>query len=178
VSTSARHHKATAPTRLGFALITCSTSRFTAAQSGQPTDDPSGDLAASALNRAGHTLASRALVSDDAGMIRAALDHALNSPNVDAVILCGGTGITPNDKTIETIMPMLEKQLPGFGEVFRRLGYDSIGSAAILSRAVAGVAQGKAVFCIPGSIDAMRLCLERLILPEAGHIVKHAREPS
>ena len=178
MSTSSRHHKATAPTRLGFALITCSTSRFTATQKGQPTDDPSGTLAAHALNRAGHTVASRALVSDDAAMIRTALGQALNSTIVDAVILCGGTGITPNDLTIETVKPMLEKQLPGFGEVFRRLSYDSIGSAAILSRAVAGVVQGKAVFCIPGSIDAMQLCLDSLILPEAGHIVKHAREPS
>jgi molybdenum cofactor biosynthesis protein B len=78
--------------------------------------------------------------------------------------------------TIATGTPLLSKVLPGFGELFRKLSYDSIGSAAMLSRAVAGSAGGKAVFCIPGSLDAVRLCLDKLILPEAGHIVKHARE--
>jgi len=84
--------------------------------------------------------------------------------------------VTVSDVTIETVSPLLEKILPGFGEIFRRLSFDKIGSGALLSRAIAGVAKGKVVFCIPGSPDAVRLCFERLILPEAPHIVKHARE--
>jgi molybdenum cofactor biosynthesis protein B len=95
---------------------------------------------------------------------------------VDAAIFCGGTGITSTDITIETVTPFLEKILHGFGEIFRRLSYDEIGSSAVLSRALAGVAKGKAVFCIPGSPNAVRLSLEKLILPETGHIVRHARE--
>jgi molybdenum cofactor biosynthesis protein B len=91
-------------------------------------------------------------------------------------VFCGGTGIAPSDVTIETVLPFLEKVLPGFGEIFRFLSFEKIGSAAVLSRAVAGVVKGKAFFCIPGSPDAVRLCFEKLILPEAAHIVKHARE--
>lgn len=139
-------------------------------------DDPSGDLIAKTLREAGHTLVSRVLVSDNEKAIRRTLEEALKDTNVEAAILCGGTGITPTDISIETVTPMFQKTLPGFGEIFRKLSYETMGSAAILSRAVAGVASGKAVFCIPGSIDAVRLCLDKLILPEAGHIVKHARE--
>ena len=117
-------------------------------------------------------------VDDMSATRREAVEEALQNKDVMAVIVCGGTGIAPKDVTIETVTPMLRKNLPGFGELFRKLSYDNIGSAAILSRAVAGIANGKAVFCIPGSIDAVRLCLDKLILPETGHIVKHAREKS
>jgi molybdenum cofactor biosynthesis protein B len=154
----------------------CSTSRYALSRKGKPVDDPSGDLIVNMLEKAGHTVVSRVLIADDEHMIKRALEQAIGNKNVEAVIFCGGTGIAPKDVTIETVAPMLKKTLPGFGEVFRRLGYDSTGSAAILSRAVAGVVDDKAVFCVPGSIDAVRLCLDRLILPEAGHIVKHARE--
>lgn len=121
-------------------------------------------------------MVKRILVSDSEKMVRRAMEEVLEDKNVEAVILCGGTGTTPTDISIETVTPMLQKTLPGFGEIFRKLSYETMGSAAILSRAIAGVASGKAVFCIPGSIDAVRLCLDKLILPEAGHIVKHARE--
>jgi len=92
------------------------------------------------------------------------------------VIFSGGTGITSTDVTIETVSPFFVKTLPGFGEFFRRISFEKVGSAAVLSRAVAGVANGKAVFCIPGSPNAVRTAVEILILPEAPHIVKHARE--
>jgi molybdenum cofactor biosynthesis protein B len=100
---------------------------------------------------------------------------ALQSQKVDAVITCGGTGISPSDVTIETVELLLDKQLSGFGEIFRWLSYDEIGSAAVMTRAMAGVAKGKVVFCLPGSPQAVRLCVERLILPEVGHIILHAR---
>jgi molybdenum cofactor biosynthesis protein B len=109
-------------------------------------------------------------------MIAEGMKDALSRADVDAVIFCGGTGISPSDVTIETITPFLDKTLPGFGEIFRRLSYDEIGSAAVLSRAIAGIAKGKAVFCIPGSPNAVQLCLPKLILPETGHLLKHARE--
>jgi molybdenum cofactor biosynthesis protein B len=104
------------------------------------------------------------------------LEDALGLSDLDVAIFSGGTGITPTDITIETVTPFFEKTLPGFGEFFRRLSFDRVGSAAILSRAVAGVAKGKALFCIPGSPEAVRVAVEMLILPEAAHIVKHARE--
>jgi molybdenum cofactor biosynthesis protein B len=109
-------------------------------------------------------------------MIAHAVASVLDNPGVDAAIFCGGTGITHSDLTIETVSPFFEKTLPGFGEIFRRLSFDNVGSAAVMSRAVAGAARGKALFCIPGSADAVRVSLESLILPEAAHIVKHARE--
>jgi len=102
---------------------------------------------------------------------------AIGSEGIDAIIVCGGTGISPKDVTIEAVRPLLIKTLPGFGELFRKLSFCEIGSAAVLTRALAGVADhGKAVFCIPGSPQAAKLALEKLILPEAGHILKHSRE--
>ncbi len=107
-------------------------------------------------------------------MIQKTMREMLNSPKIDAIISTGGTGITPADVTIEAVRPLIEKELPGFGELFRHLTFQDIGSAAVLSRALAGVAKGKAVFCLPGSPHAVKLCLERLILPETAHIVLHA----
>jgi molybdenum cofactor biosynthesis protein B len=143
--------------------------------SGEQVEDVSGDLIESLLNDSGHTIAFRKLIPDKKALIEEGVRQVLAS-SVDAAVFCGGTGIAPSDITIETVSPFLEKTLPGFGEIFRRLSFDAIGSAAILSRTIAGVAKGKAFFCIPGSPDAVRLCFEKLILLEAAHIVKHARE--
>jgi len=176
VSQSSRRHKAEAPTQLSFTVIMCSTSRFARLKNGKRIDDPSGDLIVQTLKSFGHEVASRVIVPDNENLIKEALEEALQNENVLVVVICGGTGIAPKDVTIETITPKLKKILPGFGELFRKLSYDRMGSAAMLSRAVAGTVNGKAVFCIPGSIDAVRLCLDKLILPEAGHVVKHARE--
>jgi len=176
MSKSAKKHKAEAPAKLSFAVFTISTSRYEQQKNNEPIEDVSGDQIEKMLTAAGHTVALRRLVSDSKGMIEDAMQDVLFSPDVNAVVFCGGTGITERDVTIETVTPFIEKILPGFGEIFRRLSYDEIGSAAVLSRAIAGVAKGKAFFCVPGSPDAVRLCFEKLILPEAGHLVKHARE--
>lgn len=176
MSESSRKHKAEAPAKLGFALVMCSTSRFARLQENRHIDDHSGDLIAQTLRKLGHKIISRVLMPDEERLIKKAVEEALQGKAVAAVIVCGGTGIAPNDVTIETVSPMLRKILPGFGELFRKLSYDSIGSAAVLSRAVAGIVKGKVVFCIPGSMDAVKLCLDKLISPETGHIVKHARE--
>jgi molybdenum cofactor biosynthesis protein B len=128
------------------------------------------------LENAGQKVLFKKIIADDETMIQDAAMYALGLENLDAAIFSGGTGITPTDITIETVTPFFEKNLPGFGEFFRRISFDRVGSAAVLSRAVAGVAKGKALFCIPGSPDAVRVAVEMLILPEASHIVKHARE--
>jgi len=175
-SESVHRHKAEAPSSLRFAVIVVSTSRFREWEAGKRVADPSGDLIVQLLQGHGHTIALRRIVSDDSSMIGQFVKEALRSKDVDAVITCGGTGITPTDVTVETIAPLLEKELPGFGEVFRRISYEMIGSAAILTRAIAGVSRGKAIFCIPGSPQAVALAIEKLILPEVGHIIKHARE--
>jgi len=176
VGESVKKHKAEAPKKLKFGIFTCSTSRYQKLKRGEQVEDVSGDLIESLLKNAGHMITFRKLVPDDKALIEEGLQQALASPDLDAVIFCGGTGIALSDITVETVSPFLEKVLPGFGEIFRRLSFDKIGSAAVLSRTVAGVAKGKAFFCVPGSPDAVLLCLERLILPEVSHIIKHARE--
>jgi molybdenum cofactor biosynthesis protein B len=176
VSESAKKHKATAPKQLAFAVFVCSTSRYQQLQKGERMSDVSGDTIETLLKNAGHVVAFKKIIPDDKLVIEEAVKRVLSSAELNVAIFCGGTGITPTDVTIETVSPFLEKTLPGFGEIFRRLSYDKIGSAAVLSRAVAGVAKGKALFCIPGSPDAVQVSVETLILPEASHIVRHARE--
>lgn len=176
MSESTRKHKAEASTNLRFGIFICSTSRYHQFKKAEKLQDVSGDLIESMLKTAGHGVAFRKLISDDKTMIKTGVYHALGLLDVDAVIFCGGTGVASSDLTIEIVSPLMEKILPGFGEIFRHLSYDKVGSAAVLSRAISGVAKGKVFFCIPGSPDAVKLCLEKLILPEAAHIVKHARE--
>jgi molybdenum cofactor biosynthesis protein B len=143
---------------------------------GEVVTDASGDTIVDLLKKAGHEVLFKRIISDDKAMIEHSVKSVLDNPGVDAAVFSGGTGITHSDVTIETVAPFFEKELPGFGEIFRRLSYDKVGSAAVMSRAAAGVAKGKVLFCIPGSPDAVRISVERLILPETPHIVRHARE--
>jgi len=175
MSETARVHKKKAPKKLGFAVVICSTSRYYDSEAGKHVVDESGDLIVGMLKAQGHSVVSRELIPDDKTFIEASVKRALQSKKIDVAITCGGTGINPSDVTIETLEPLLDKHLPGFGEIFRTLSYSEIGSAAFMTRTVAGVAQGKAVFCVPGSPQAVKLCLEKLILPEVGHIILHAR---
>lgn len=176
MSESTKKHKATAPKQLNFGVFVCSTSRYQQMQKGEKINDASGDLIEALAKIAGHKVLFKKIIADDKTQIQDAVKTVLGSADLDVAIFCGGTGIAPSDVTIETVTPFLEKTLPGFGEIFRHLSYNKLGSAAILSRAVAGVAKGKALFCIPGSPEAARFSLETLILPEAPHIVRHARE--
>ena len=175
MSETSKKHKEKAPKNLSFAVITISTSRYKDSLAGKPVTDESRDLILKTLKNNGHAVAVQRLITDNKAMIQETMREMLNSPKVDAIISTGGTGITPADLTIEAVEPILEKKLPGFGELFRHLTYQEIGSSAVMSRAIAGVAKGKAVFCLPGSPHAVKLCLERLILPETAHIVLHAR---
>lgn len=176
MSESTKKHKAEASKKLRFGIFICSTSRYQQLKKSGKVKDVSGDLIESLLEKGGQTVLFRKVISDDPTLIKKSMNYVMNRSDVDAAIFCGGTGISHSDVTIETVSPFLEKILPGFGEIFRNLSYDDIGSAAVLSRAKAGVANGRAFFCIPGSPDAVKLCVEKLILPEAGHIVKHASE--
>lgn len=176
MSETTRKHKVHAPKNVNFAVFICSTSRYQATQKCELTTDLSGDAIESLIENTGHTVLFKRTVSDDKVMIEHAVQSVMDNPSVEAAIFCSGTGVTHTDVTIETVSPFFEKTLPGFGEFFRRLSYDKHGSSAVMSCAVAGVSKGKALFCIPGSPDAAQVAVELLILPEAGHIVKHARE--
>ncbi|HEY3968935.1 MAG TPA: MogA/MoaB family molybdenum cofactor biosynthesis protein [Planctomycetaceae bacterium] len=148
---------------LGFAVLTMSDSRT-------PDTDTSGQFIREAVTAAGHRVARYAIVEDDPAQIRTELQAALDDRDVAVIVTNGGTGISLRDNAYETIAGLLDKQLDGFGELFRMLSYDQIGAAAMLSRAVAGVARGKLVFSLPGSTKAVQLGIEKLILPQAGHL--------
>lgn len=158
-------HGATAPRPIGCAVITVSDTRG-------PREDPSGDRVQRLITRAGHAVISRAWVKDEPVAVRRAARAALRDPGVDAVITTGGTGAAPRDHTPEALDPLVEKWLPGFGERFRALSETQVGTAAWLSRAGAGVAGGKLLVMLPGSIRAVDLAVRRLLLPELGHIVR------
>ncbi|TLZ52826.1 MAG: molybdenum cofactor biosynthesis protein MoaB [Methanobacteriota archaeon] len=157
-----REHKAHAPASVACGVITVSDTRTDAT-------DESGRLIRELLAAGGHKVAAYAIVKDEASAILAALDRVL--PACDVVITNGGTGLSPRDVTIETVTPEMDKVLPGFGELFRMLSHRDIGSAAMMSRAVAGTFRGKLVFCLPGSPEACALAVKSLILPELGHAV-------
>jgi molybdenum cofactor biosynthesis protein B len=177
MSESSRQHKSGAPKKINYAVIVSSSSRYQKLKARQAFTDPSGDLIVELVKNAGYSVVSREILPDDRVMLGKYVGKAIGSENVDAIIVCGGTGISLTDVTIETLRPMMIKTLPGFGELFRKLSYDEIGSAAIMTRALAGVTdQGKALFCIPGSPQAVKLALTKLVLPETGHILKHAQE--
>lgn len=177
MSETSKMHKAKAPKALNFGIYICSTSRNKLCEKGEKTvSDVSGETMETLVKNAGHNVLFKKIISDDKSMIADATVQALRMADLDVAVFSGGTGITPTDVTIETVSPFFEKSLPGFGEFFRRISFEKIGSSAVLSRATAGVAKGKAFFCIPGSPDAVRTAVELLILPEAPHIVKHARE--
>jgi molybdenum cofactor biosynthesis protein B len=153
---------------LGFAVITASDTRT-------PADDRSGALIRERLAAAGHRVSSYLIVADEGDRLEAAVLAALGEDAVDVVLITGGTGFAPRDRTVEAISPLFDKMVEGFGEIFRRLSFDEIGAAAMLSRATAGLRQGRAIFLLPGSPEAVRLALERLILPEAAHLLSQAR---
>lgn len=165
---SAEQHRQSAPTVLGFALITVSDSRAAA-------DDVSGRALAGLAREAGHRVEAADLVPDDVAAIRRAVRQALSMEGVDVVVLTGGTGFSPRDVTLDAVDPLLEKRVEGFGELFRMLSYQQVGAAAMLSRAAAGLVGSRAVFLLPGSPKAVVLAMEKLILPEAGHLLGQAR---
>jgi molybdenum cofactor biosynthesis protein B len=136
-----------------------------------PADDASGQRASELLVAAGHEVREREIVHDDRGVIAAVVRAGVANPDIDAVILTGGTGIAPRDVTHEAVEDLLEKRLDGFGELFRMLSYEEIGAAAMLTRAIGGVIEQTVVFALPGSTKAVELGIERLIAPQLRHIV-------
>jgi len=169
-SSGHHHHRRAAPGSVATVVVTVSDTRT-------PETDTGGALVAELLEGAGHEVLGRAIVADDAAAIAAALERALAVEESRAVIFTGGTGIAPRDVTPDTIEPLLDRTIPGFGELFRQLSYEAIGSAAMLSRALGGVVGGRVVFVLPGSRGAVLLGLEKLILPELGHLAGEAVKP-
>ena len=166
---SLAEHRAGAPASVGFAVITVSDTR-------DAVTDRGGALAVEMIEAAGHRVAARALVRDEAAEIERVVRAATRAADVDLVLTTGGTGIAPRDVTVPTLERMFEGTLPGFGELFRQLSFREIGSAAILSRATAGLVDGKVVLALPGSPKALRLALAEIVLKEVGHLVSETRK--
>jgi molybdenum cofactor biosynthesis protein B len=153
---------------LSLGVITVSDTRT-------PETDESGKLIGDLCRAAGHSIASMCIVPDEPEQVRGALAAALGRADVEAVLVNGGTGVSARDRTFEAITSSLDRRIDGFGELFRSLSYQEIGARAMLSRAVAGVRSGKPVFSMPGSPAAVRLAMEKLILPALGHVVAEAK---
>lgn len=163
-SHAAKEHKSHAPAHVATFVVTCSDSRSEAS-------DESGAAAREILSKNGHSIVGYRLIKDDPGAISTALEEAIGA-GARAVIFNGGTGIGRRDNTVEVLQAKFEKSLPGFGELFRQLSFQQIGSAAMMSRAAAGTYRGMIIFCVPGSPQGIRLALDELILPELGHAVR------
>ncbi len=151
-----------------FAVVTVSDSRTF-------ETDESGGMAEDILRKEGHEVCRRLIARNDEDEIRSIIEGLLNSREVDVILTIGGTGLSTRDVTVETVSKTVEKRIEGFGELFRFLSYSEIGTAAMLTRAFAGVAKGKILICLPGSRNAVELAMRKLILPEIGHMVREAR---
>jgi len=166
---SVAEHKKQAPASIRCFIITVSDTRT-------EETDSSGRTVADLLRRSGHQVTGRTIVKDDAAAVRDAVSRQLASADVDAILVTGGTGISSRDHTYEAVNGLLEKRLDGFGELFRMLSFETVGPAAMMSRATAGLAAGHIVAALPGAENAVRLAMERLLLPELGHLVQQARK--
>ena len=166
-------HRSNSPRQVSIYVVTLSDTR-------DEMHDASGDAICKALRDAGQAVCGRTILREDAKTLRAGITKLLQREDIDAVVINGGTGIAPRDRAFDILSDLYDRPLPGFGELFRALSYAEIGSAALASRASAGVAHGKLLFSVPGSLGAVRLALDRLIVPELAHLVgelRRAAEP-
>ena len=168
ITMPADEHRARAPRTVRVFVLTVSDTRTEAT-------DTSGQTARELCAAAGHALVGYRILKDEPAEVRDLVAGLCASGTVDAIIINGGTGLSRRDSTYEALTGILQKRLDGFGELFRALSFPEIGPAAMLSRATAGVHQGVVIFATPGSTPAVKLALERLILPELGHVVAEAR---
>jgi molybdenum cofactor biosynthesis protein B len=162
-------HKAQGPASVSCYVLTVSDTRT-------PDNDTGGAAIRELLEAAGHSVSAHDIVRDEPRDVAARVSERLGDAGTQVIITTGGTGITSRDGTYEAVHGLLEKHLDGFGELFRMLSFQEIGSSAMMSRAIAGTAKGKAVFVLPGSPKAVRLAMTRLIVPELGHVVQQLRK--
>ena len=166
---SIKKHKAGAPRKISIGIVTVSSTRSLA-------DDKSGRWIGKRAKKEGHDVVAHRIIPDDAGTITQTIQEIINKDEARVVLLTGGTGISSKDVTIEAVRPLLTKELTAFGPLFAQLSFEQIDSAALLSRATAGLIGETVLFCIPGSLKACKLACKALIFPELGHLVKHVQE--
>ncbi len=166
---STHEHKKHAPRTVTIGIITVSTTRAL-------VDDTSGQWISESAAALGHNIVYHQVIPDDADIIASTVQAVIHNESPQVILISGGTGITPQDVTIEAVSPLFAKVLTGFGPLFAQLSFKEIGSAAYLSRATAGVIEDTVVFCMPGSINACKLACRELVFPELGHLVKHVMD--
>jgi molybdenum cofactor biosynthesis protein B len=167
-------HRDAAPKELGFYIVTVSSSRYAKKERHVRFRDESGDVAEKLVEKAGHVVLGRDLVSDDSQMLASVLDKALAVEGVDVLVFTGGTGVAPRDITIEAMRPRFEKELEGFGELLRAISYAKMGIPGVLTRATAGLIRGKLIICLPGSPDGVETALT-LFMGDLPHVIYIAR---
>ncbi|MCS7125595.1 MAG: molybdopterin-binding protein [Aigarchaeota archaeon] len=167
-------HRSKAPKTLKFTLYTISTSRYNAKISGKEYSDETMDVAVKLIREKKHEIIERDIIDDDKEMIKQTLLRAVQR-DVDVIVLMGGTGLSSRDVTVEAVRPLLDKEVEGFGEIFRFESYREIGAAAALTRATAGIISRRVVLCLPGSPKAVELAL-KIFLDELPHLVYLARQ--
>jgi molybdopterin adenylyltransferase len=163
-----REHESQGPQSARCAVITVSDTRTV-------ENDTGGQTVIDHLTAAGHTVAHREIIPDEPARMRPLLESLGRRDDVDVILLTGGTGISSRDRTYETVSGLLDKPLPGYGELFRMLSYQEIGAAAMLSRAVGGLLGRKVLLTMPGSPAGVRLAMEKLIVPQIPHLLREAR---
>jgi len=162
-----QEHKNLSPVSISCAVVIISDSRT-------QENDESGKFIIQTLKDNGHKVLTYLILKNDADSIYQTIDELLCENNLQVVITSGGTGVSHRDVTIETVLPVLDKIMDGFGELFRNLTYNEIKTGSIMSRAMAGVSQGRVIICLPGSLGAVTLAMNQIILPEIGHMVRES----
>ena len=169
-------HKKKTPAKIRFARLIVSDSRYKQHEEHKEVDDESTLTAKRIFGENGFEISTREIAPDESATILGTVLAIVEKDDCDAILTIGGTGLSKRDVTIESVRKILEKEVVGFGEIFRNLSYLKIGTPAILSRALAGIIRDKIIFCLPGSPQSVELGLRDLIVPEIGHMLKHIRE--
>ncbi|CAN2042229.1 Molybdenum cofactor biosynthesis protein B [Candidatus Magnetomoraceae bacterium gMMP-15] len=166
---STKKHKCDAPKSVNIGIISISSTRFI-------SNDKSGHWIAKIAKKEGHDVKAHLVIPDDVEVISTTIKSLIDNHDIQVLLISGGTGISPGDVTIEAVRPMFKKELTAFRSIFAQLSFEQIDSAAILSRATAGIIDNVVLFCMPGSLKAVKLACKELIFPELGHVIKHIQE--
>lgn len=176
MSKSVKKHREKAIKKINFIIFTISSTLYEKSIKGEKINDESGSKAIKLIEKAKHNIIKKVILPNDIELLRKEIDSCIREFSPDVIITIGGTGLSSRDVTIEAITPLFEKNIQGFGELFRLHSFKRIGTAAFLSRATAGIYKRVAIFSLPGSPHAIEVALKKIILPEIGHLAAHLKE--
>lgn len=175
MSKSVKLHREKAIKDINFLIFVISSTLYEKNIKGEEINDESGEKAIKLIRKADYKIIKKTILPNNSELIRKEIENCIENFSPNVIITIGGTGLSPRDATIEAITPIFEKNIPGFGELFRFYSFKKIGTAAFLSRAAAGIYKGVAIFSLPGSPHAIEIALKKIILPEIGHLIAHLK---